>query len=101
MRISFLWCINIRVLSINVTINSFSLSFLQIVQLLLDNGAHIDLRNVNGEKPSEMLKSVPGCKINPLNHISLKCMAATVISEKRLPYVGEVPSMLEEFIQTH
>ena len=43
----------------------------QIVELLLDNGAHIDLRNAHGQRPTSMLRNIPGCQINPL-HFTVK-----------------------------
>lgn len=34
-------------------------------------------------------------------YISLKCLCAQVISANRLPFKGEVPEVLETFIEAH
>ena len=78
----------------------------EIVETLLDNGAHIDMRNgaPTYERPVDMLKLLPngvGSKINPLHYTSLKCLAARVVVEHGVPYKEEIPSVLEEFIQAH
>ena len=77
------------------------LCFFQIVKLLLENGAHIDVRNMKNERPLDMLKKVTDCKINPLMYLSLRCLAASTIARNKLPYKKEVPTMLEEFIEAH
>jgi len=73
----------------------------EIVETLLENRAHIDARNSHGQKPLDMLKLVPDCKINPLQYISLRCLAASVIVKNGLPYKSEIPTVLEEFIEAH
>ena len=74
---------------------------LQIVETLLSNGAHIDSRNGHGHRPLDMLKNIPDCKINPLMYLTLRCLAAGVIAQNKLPYKREIPAMLEEFIEAH
>ena len=71
------------------------------METLLENRAHIDARNSHGQKPLDMLKLVPDCKINPLQYISLRCLAASVIVKNGLPYKSEIPTVLEEFIEAH
>jgi len=76
----------------------------EIVEILLDNGAHIDIRNNDSDRPVDMLKRVPegaGSKINPLHYTTLKCLAARVVADNRVPYKEEIPAILEEFIQAH
>jgi len=73
----------------------------EIAELLLANGAHIDVRNDCGQRPVDMLKAIPGCKVNPLHYTTLRCLAATAIVKHSLPYKGEVPSMLEDFVEAH
>ena len=75
--------------------------FFQIVESLLENGAHIDVRNMRNERPLDMLKKVTDCKINPLMYLSLRCLAASTIARNKLPYKKEIPTMLEEFIEAH
>jgi hypothetical protein len=36
-----------------------------------------------------------------LRYLSLKCLCAQVISNSGLAYKGEVPKMLEEFVEAH
>ena len=74
---------------------------LQIVETLLENGAHIDARNGDGHRPLDMLKLIPDCKINPLQYLTLRCLAASVIVQNHLPYKREIPTVLEEFIEAH
>ena len=33
--------------------------------------------------------------------LSLKCLSAQVISNNQLPYKGEVPEVLETFVEAH
>lgn len=39
--------------------------------------------------------------LNPVRYTSLKCLAARVIQQRKLPYVEEVPEFLYEFIESH
>ncbi len=71
------------------------------MELLLENGAHIDQRNANGQRPTYMLKLIPGCKINVLRFTDLKCLAAATVSKHAIAYRDEVPRMLEDFIESH
>ena len=59
------------------------------------------MRNFASEKPSEMLKEIPGCKINPLQFQNLRCLAATAVSKYGLRYKQEVPAVLEDFVEAH
>ena len=67
--------------------------FFQIVESLLENGAHIDVRNMRNERPLDMLKKVTDCKINPLMYLSLRCLAASTIARNKLPYKKEMESL--------
>ena len=85
-----------------ISILLFELSSIQIVETLLEHGAHIDARNSHGLRPLDMLKLNPDCKINPLQYLTLRCLAANVIVGNGLPYKpGQVPTVLEEFIEAH
>ncbi|KAL1425435.1 hypothetical protein MTO96_003515 [Rhipicephalus appendiculatus] len=72
-----------------------------VVQTLLRYGAHLDRRNANGNQPHRMLAGITECVLNPLQHISLQCLAARKIVERRIPFAGEVPGALENFIRIH
>jgi len=41
-------------------------SLFQIVETLLLQGGHIDAKNRNGQRPVDLLRAIPDCKINPL-----------------------------------
>lgn len=73
----------------------------EVVELLLRHGAHIDVRNVQGVRPSHLLVANPASTVSVPRYISLKCLCAQVISTNRLPYKGEVPEVLETFIEAH
>ncbi len=49
-----------------VTKNYFFVSLFQIVETLLLQGGHIDAKNRNGQRPVDLLRAIPDCKINPL-----------------------------------
>jgi hypothetical protein len=73
----------------------------QIVEMLLSQGAHIDARDASSKRPSDLLRAVPGCKVNPLQFTTLRCLAAAAVVRHGVRYQGEVPEVLEEFIQVH
>ena len=73
----------------------------EVVSVLLNAGAHVDRRNATGNQPINMLSSISECKINKLQHVTLKCLAARKIVEYSLPYVGHIPMVLEDFIRIH
>ncbi|XP_054168730.1 protein fem-1 homolog C-like [Oppia nitens] len=72
-----------------------------VVNHLLIYGTHIDRRNVSGQQPHKMLKSITESTVNPLKYMSLKCLAAHKISELHIPYIGQIPVSLEQFIAIH
>lgn len=72
----------------------------QIVHVLLEHGAHIDLVNKKGINVGVMLQNrVPNVRI--IDHITLKCLAARVVKRSNIPYIGEVPVTLVPFIKLH
>jgi len=73
----------------------------EIVELLLDNGAHIDLRNAHGQRPTSMMRNIPECQINPLRYTTLRCLAAAAVTKHGLRYKDVVPHVLEEVIEAH
>ncbi|XP_046449498.1 protein fem-1 homolog A-like [Daphnia pulex] len=72
-----------------------------LVELLLNHGGHIDQINSDGERPAVMLLKLPTCSVHPLQYISLRCLAASVIKTQGISYRGEVPVSLEPFIEKH
>ena len=85
-------------LHIACTRNNFNA---EVVNHLLSFGAHIDRRNVNGSQPHRLIASLTDSNINCLKYISLKCLAARKIADQRIPYIGEIPLSLEQFIRIH
>ncbi|XP_040584018.1 protein fem-1 homolog C isoform X2 [Lepeophtheirus salmonis] len=73
----------------------------KIIELLLKNGAHIDIRDFYGVTPCRLLKDIGSCLVNPLKYTTLKCLAAQVISRHNLPFQRQVPAALEAFIDAH
>jgi len=72
-----------------------------VVEVLLNNGAHVDLKNKNGVRPSHNMITNQACTISVIRYMSLKCLCAQVIANNRLNFKGEVPEVLETFIQAH
>ena len=71
-----------------------------IAELLLKNGAHVDMVNLSGNSAAEILtSSLIGW--NVLDFVSLKCLAARVVMECNIPYAGHIPASLESFVQIH
>lgn len=74
----------------------------QLAQTLLENGAHIDLVNNDGETFSSLLKGQQVHElVNVAKYTSLSCAAARVIKQFKIPYKGAVPAALESFIACH
>jgi len=71
--------------------------WLEVIDLLLHCGAHIDVANANREIPSDVLPS----SVNILNHVSLRCLAAHAIRTYQLPYHGIIPTTLADFVDMH
>ena len=73
----------------------------KVVETLLNRGAHIDRRSASGNQPQTLLSSITECTINPLQFVSLKCLAARSIAKNKIPFSGHVPVSLEDFIRIH
>lgn len=74
----------------------------QLAQTLLENGAHIDIVNNDGETFSSLLKGQQVHElVNVAKHTSLSCAAARVIKQFKIPYKGIVPAALNGFIACH
>lgn len=73
----------------------------EVVELLLRHGGHIDMKNVEGVRPAHLLAANPASTVSITRYLSLKCLCAQVISNNNLPFKGEVPEVLETFIEAH
>ena len=75
-------------------------SMKRIAELLLKNGAHVDMVNFSGDSAAKILtSSLIGW--NVLDFVSLKCLAARVVMGYKIPHVGHIPASLESFVQIH
>ena len=68
---------------------------MQIVNLLLQNGAHVDLMDKpRSPSPLKRLQRISNFTIYPLRHISLKCLAARAVQEGPAKYRQHAPRLL-------
>ncbi|KAK6633111.1 hypothetical protein RUM43_012855 [Polyplax serrata] len=71
-----------------------------MVELLLENGGHLDQPNYKGECPKSLLmQNQTGLYL--IKYVSLKCLAATAVVHYSIPYKGHVPATLETFLAFH
>jgi len=71
--------------------------WLEVVDLLLHYGAHVDIANAKREVASDRLPPT----VNVLNYVSLKCLAAHAIRAHQLPYRSIIPATLADFVDLH
>lgn len=93
-------CLNRRLLKLNFNLLIF-LNYFQLVKLLLDHGAHLDQSNKAGERPSLTIGSNTRSTVNLVNYTTLCCLAAVVVCKNKIPYRGQIPSTLENFVALH
>ncbi|CAH0552652.1 unnamed protein product [Brassicogethes aeneus] len=73
-----------------------------VAQILLNNGAHLDVVNNNGDTFASLLKGQQVHElVNTAKFTRLSCCAARVIQQFKIPYRGVVPAALESFIANH
>lgn len=85
---------------LHVAANAYNF-FSPLVQLLLDHGAHLDTPNRNGECPAVVVAVNPRNNVHLVKYVTLRCLAATAVIKYKIPYVGQVPTTLENFVQYH
>lgn len=71
------------------------------MRTLLDNGAHLDQPNKNGDRPIIFIAQNHTNLIPLMNYTTLKCLAATVITKYKIPYRNQIPRNLEEYVRLH
>lgn len=75
------------------------------MELLLENGAHLDQLDQQNQSPLTVLQSkkqLSGLGLLPLEHVSLKCIAARAVCKYGLTYGdGDLPRELCHFIELH
>jgi hypothetical protein len=74
----------------------------KIIQLLLNAGTHLDSCNVHNKTASDLYK---GGKlyniINPVNYLTLQCLAAKVIQKYKIPCKDALTTKLANFVSIH
>ena len=75
----------------------------EIMKALVDGGAHHDFVNHHGKTPMDMAKTDEARKLlsEEKNKLELKCISARAVKKFGIPYLGEVPKILEKYISMH
>ena len=79
------------------------LIFIQIVDLLLENGAHADQLDNQNHSALEILQSrARWFEFSPLQHLTLKCIASRAVCLMGMRFApGDLPRELEQFVELH
>ena len=73
-----------------------------ILEILLDGGAHHDFVNSDGKTAMDMAATHEARRIlSERKTLELKCIAAKAVKKFGLPYLGVVPKTLEKYISMH
>ena len=73
-----------------------------ILEILLDKGAHHDFDNNDGKTAMDMAATDDARRIlSERKTLELKCIAARAVKKIGLPYLGVVPKTLEKYISMH
>lgn len=73
-----------------------------LVQLLLDNGAHLDQPNASGEMPLHKVNESPfNLDLRILQYVNLKCLCARAVATYKIPYKNQIPKTVEDFVEAH
>lgn len=74
----------------------------RIMTALIGSHAHLDIRNSDRRTPMQCTTTgVAEVILRQYSQPCLKCIAARVIRDHNLPYQGQIPSVLEEFVHLH
>jgi len=71
--------------------------WLEVTDLLMQYGAHVDFVNADGETASCLLPP----SVDVFEHVSLKCPAARAIRKHQVPYREILPTILADFVDRH
>lgn len=71
-----------------------------IARLLLKKGAHLDRVDFKGSAPVQMLLALGVTEIDPLEHISLKCLSARSLAQSGYSF-EQIPHFLRDFVRIH
>jgi len=73
----------------------------ELVQSLLNCGAHLDETNNLKETFHDIAGSSLQSKVNHVPYLKLSCLCARVIIQSKINYKGIVPVALEPFLEVH
>jgi hypothetical protein len=74
----------------------------KIICLLLNAKTHLDACNVHNKTAADLYKGGKMYQvINPINYLSLQCLAAKVIQKYKIPYREHMTSKLADFVAIH
>ncbi|XP_055623446.1 protein fem-1 homolog C-like [Toxorhynchites rutilus septentrionalis] len=73
----------------------------EVVQVLIEHGAHLDLPNLNGHRPTEILAENPANDISLSNKLSLKCLCSNAIVKFGITQRDTLPRTLVDFVRVH
>ena len=76
----------------------------EIMKALFYGGAHHDFVNNDGKTPMDMAKTDEARMILSAaerGRLELKCISARAVKKFGIPYLGEVPKILEKYISMH
>ena len=74
-----------------------------MLQVLIDGGAHHDFVNNDGKTPMDLAKTYEVHMIltEQKRKLELQCIAAKAVKKLGIPYLGLVPKTLEKYISMH
>ena len=69
---------------------------------LIENGAHVDSSNLDGETPLDVATNEDAKDvIKAYMELRLKCLAARAIKRHEVRYQGVIPPLLQDFVELH
>jgi ankyrin repeat protein len=74
----------------------------KLIHLLLNSGSHLDSINVHGKTAADLYKNGKMYQIiNPINYLTLQCLAAKVIKKYDIAYENQLTTKLSNFVAIH
>ena len=74
----------------------------KIICLLLNASTHLDACNAHGKTPADLYKGGRMYQvINPINYLTLQCLAAKVVRKHRIAYREHLTAKLADFVDIH
>ena len=74
----------------------------EILQVLIDGGAHHDFANNDSKTPMDMAKTDEArMTLSESRNLELRCISARAVRKFGIPYLGVVPKTLEKYINMH